>query len=314
MRRLFTFGCSFTRYKWPTWADIVGTGFDLHQNWGLRGAGNNYIANSVIECDLTQKFTSDDTVIVQWSSVTREDRYVNGSWIVAGNVLGSEQPIYDRKFVDKMIDIRGCYVRDLAFITMIKKYLKNCGVNAVYISMSDLDDPDLQETYQTLSREITDKKSDILDLLLHHRDSIREIRSSITRVIFDNNWDSREWINPGSPDFQNAQLKYESCAGEAWPSFIDFIHNRFDKLSQAIHDEIFDTTRWNWAPWTQRLKRCDPHPTPLEHLEYVDKILSEFKITESVRSIITDAEHQVRSFRETQDWVDQLGVQYPARW
>jgi len=36
-RRLFAFGCSFTQYKWPTWADILGKSFDLSYNLGKSG-------------------------------------------------------------------------------------------------------------------------------------------------------------------------------------------------------------------------------------------------------------------------------------
>jgi len=49
MTRLFTLGCSFTAYHYPTWADIAGTAFDCFENWGKPNSGNNYILNSLIE-------------------------------------------------------------------------------------------------------------------------------------------------------------------------------------------------------------------------------------------------------------------------
>ena len=34
--RLFTFGCSYTRYNWPTWADIIADDLQIpFQNWGV---------------------------------------------------------------------------------------------------------------------------------------------------------------------------------------------------------------------------------------------------------------------------------------
>ena len=50
MSRLFTFGCSFTHWSWPTWADILGREFDEYENWGQRGGGNVFIFHSLIEC------------------------------------------------------------------------------------------------------------------------------------------------------------------------------------------------------------------------------------------------------------------------
>jgi hypothetical protein len=46
MSRLFTFGCSFTNYRWSTWADCLAPEFDYFENWGQSGGGNHYIFNS----------------------------------------------------------------------------------------------------------------------------------------------------------------------------------------------------------------------------------------------------------------------------
>ena len=33
MKRLFTFGCSYTIWAWPTWADYIGVNFDFSQTY-----------------------------------------------------------------------------------------------------------------------------------------------------------------------------------------------------------------------------------------------------------------------------------------
>jgi len=43
MSRLFTFGCSYTNYRWSTWADCLAPEFDYFENWGQSGGGNHYI-------------------------------------------------------------------------------------------------------------------------------------------------------------------------------------------------------------------------------------------------------------------------------
>ena len=73
MKRLFAFGCSFTMYAWPTYADFLGMEFDHYENWGFPGLGNRAIAQRIAECNAKNKFTKDDTVVVQWTTHTRHD-------------------------------------------------------------------------------------------------------------------------------------------------------------------------------------------------------------------------------------------------
>ena len=99
--RLFTFGCSFTRYLWPTWADIIN--FDLntqYYNWGVCGIGNVSILHKMIECDLKHKFNADDTILVNWSSWTREDRLAaNGEWMCGGNIFNNVN--FNKSFINQ---------------------------------------------------------------------------------------------------------------------------------------------------------------------------------------------------------------------
>ena len=87
LKRLYTFGCSFTSYKWPTWADFIGQSFDVYENWGAPGAGNYYIASKVYECHQMNQLTKNDTVLVMLSSFTRFDYIApNSEHIISGNI------------------------------------------------------------------------------------------------------------------------------------------------------------------------------------------------------------------------------------
>ena len=56
--RLFTFGCSFTSYHWPTWANILAYDYDIPlYNYGLNGAGNQFIFNMLMQADSFNNFT-----------------------------------------------------------------------------------------------------------------------------------------------------------------------------------------------------------------------------------------------------------------
>ena len=80
--RIFAFGCSLTQYFYPTWADILIHQYKLKgyegSNWAKSGAGNMYINMRLWEANTIHKFTKDDIILLQWSSMFREDRYHMG--------------------------------------------------------------------------------------------------------------------------------------------------------------------------------------------------------------------------------------------
>lgn len=98
--RIFTFGCSYTKWPWPTWADIIRLDTELEvYNLGIGGLGNVGIMHRMVECDLTHKFTDNDLILVVWSSWTREDRFSNDEWVALGNVFNND--VYDNNFIKK---------------------------------------------------------------------------------------------------------------------------------------------------------------------------------------------------------------------
>ena len=99
MKRLITFGCSFTDYSWPTWSDIIAEDLGCeYENWAMGGGGNQQIARRALY-RMTRGFERDDTVMIQWSSITREDRWLNNRWICEGSVASS--PTYKDDFLSK---------------------------------------------------------------------------------------------------------------------------------------------------------------------------------------------------------------------
>jgi len=73
MKRLFVFGCSYTSWMTPTWADFLATGYDHFENWAIEGIGNRAIVERLSECLLSRNIGKDDTVVVQWTEPHRED-------------------------------------------------------------------------------------------------------------------------------------------------------------------------------------------------------------------------------------------------
>lgn len=109
-RRLFTFGCSFTNYKWQTWADIIGTQFSEFQNWGKSGAGNFFISSSLYECHSIHKITKDDVVLIMFSSIDRFD-FINqkSDFETSGSIYGENHSLYGDFVFNKWSEESGLY-------------------------------------------------------------------------------------------------------------------------------------------------------------------------------------------------------------
>ena len=134
-KRLFTFGCSFSNYNWGgMWPEIVAYDLNIpYYNYGLCGCGNQYMACMLMQADIFYKFNSDDLVIVQWTNVCREDRYVWGEWLTPGNIF--TQNVYDDRYVKKWADPEGYLLRDLTSIQFVDTFLASKECQYHFLSM-----------------------------------------------------------------------------------------------------------------------------------------------------------------------------------
>lgn len=274
MSRLFAFGCSFTSWRWPTWADILGQEFDYYENWGKPGAGNHYIFNSLNECIANNTLVPGDTVIIMWTNVMREDRYINNTWEVSGNInTVNINKLYDKSFVRKYIDERGTLIRDLAYVNAAKHILENLGVNYIFLSMVPLTNSDMF---------IVKNADSINDVIVAYKSVLDTIRPSIYEKIFNFNWYSRPFTSKKTI-VETIKTYYNSIAGADWPSFNKFQKQDFTGVNQEIINEL-DNFKWGFKQIDDDLIRRDPHPTPAEHLEYLDIIIPEIKISDKTRA------------------------------
>lgn len=138
IKRLFTFGCSFTKYHWSCWPEIIAEELNIPvYNYGESGAGNQFISNMISQADQKHKFDTDDLVMVCWSNVCREDRWNNGQWFTPGNIY--TQNIYDDEYVKKWADPLGYLIRDSSTISLCKGYLQSKNCQYHFFSICDLD-------------------------------------------------------------------------------------------------------------------------------------------------------------------------------
>jgi hypothetical protein len=133
-RHVWCFGCSFTSYAWPTWADLLKKKFDNVSNLGMLGAGNVYIFNKIMEKYTQGHITEDDLVMVCWSGHYRLDMRFKNRWHTPGNLL--TQDTYPMDFVKEYCDPQYFLERDLYLVYAINQIFKNRIIN---FSMADID-------------------------------------------------------------------------------------------------------------------------------------------------------------------------------
>lgn len=172
MNRLFVFGCSFTNWCWPTWADLLGLNYENYENWGRPGIGNRAIAEKISECHVKNNFTKDDTIIIQWTSYTRYDWYKDiieeGENEVVGWEVHQHSSYYKkyRPFFEKIYSERAYVMHSLNIMCLIKEFLSAIGCKWYMTSLSDIrnlgydslfydryDDKQHQKTVKTLKEE-----------------------------------------------------------------------------------------------------------------------------------------------------------------
>jgi hypothetical protein len=266
-KRLFTFGCSFTRYIWPTWADILSLNYDVSQNWGKVGAGNHFILYSLVESIQRNKICKNDTVAIMFTSVAREDRWVRGKWLTPGSVYHSS---LDSEYIKNFTDPDGFVITNNAVIESIVRILQ--GIGCEYHLMSTIPIKTIDDSCLKKMLLLDNKIQKQIEII--YSDSLKQIKPSVYEVIFKCDFDSRNHIL--IPVAKKSGIKifkkqYQACIGKNWPSFEEFMLDKLDNVDSDVVREI--DKQFDFFSWRDRLntKRQDPHPTPLEHYEYLDK-------------------------------------------
>ena len=157
--RLFVFGCSFTMYAWPTYADFLGYEFDHYENWGFPGLGNRAIAERVAECHIKNNITKDDTVLVQWSTHTRNDWHTFRTvefkgkrgdairntdeigWKTKGSIFNymNREICYDDKWIETFWDEHSYFMHGQNAIILTTGLLESIGCTYRMLSIGEME-------------------------------------------------------------------------------------------------------------------------------------------------------------------------------
>lgn len=219
MKRLFTFGCSYTNYGWPTWADLLGLEFDYFENWGLAGIGCRAIQERIVECHIRNQFKPGDTVIVQWSSHLRNDFHnTNNSmpdrikgWRTYGSVFNhANHDLYSNRWLDIFFNEKSFIMHSLNAIAISQQFLENLGVTWYMSSIGEWyklgSDLDLITSKTEVSSSIESLWDTYPDLTMY--------RDKIWKQYVDH------WLEPHAIDASNYPDMYwwfsETPQGNMW--------------------------------------------------------------------------------------------------
>lgn len=274
MGRLFTFGCSFTNYHWPTWADIVAQDFKYHENWGRIGAGNKFIYFSLVECHQRKNITKDDTVMIMWTSQAREDRYIKNKWYTPGVVYDN----YDEHFLENFVDADGYLLDTLTYIQSAVNLLQSIGCKYELFTMLPLDISTCFDGRHWLDRFIQKLNPDTVDKMINlYKIALEQIKPSIWQTVFDCDWHSRDDNVMIIKDMHKTKdilyKNYLENATQDWPTFEDFFNDTMSDTPPHIIKEI--DKQFNFIEVRNKVKhiiRPDNHPTPIEYLEYLNTV------------------------------------------
>jgi hypothetical protein len=219
-KRIFAFGCSFTSYIYPTWADIIYKSMspDVEfYNFGKSGGGNVFIANRITEANRKYKFTETDLVVVMWSTHARIDFFkTEGRWKTPGNIYS--QGMLSEHSVRELEDLNWFLLRDLSMIDLTTSYLNNLPCGSIKLMSVPADYESRYKNDVLLDKNLTT--------------SIIETYSDILK----------EYPNPSLYEFMNykwsASIKYKHHQHPEQDVFIDYHPTPVDYANYLIRCNV----------------------------------------------------------------------------
>ena len=268
--RLFTFGCSLTKYHYPTWADILGKHWQHYENWGAPGGGNQFIFNSVIECDQRNQLNESDTVLILWSALSRHDCYQFGHWSHMHDAFPDRYSptSYNCPVGQEIFTYASAYI--------LHQYLKSKNVK-----------------FKSMRWNYWDNDSEVVNLY-------QTTYNEIEKVDFVLNQDRYPHTACHNNDLKKRQeLLYERLAGESWPSLPEILSGNYQITDNFIQQEI-DNFLIHLKLENKRIDQklfkkdgLDKHPLPSNHLAVVKKTFPDITISPETYEWINQIESQL---------------------
>lgn len=243
MKRLFVFGCSYSNYAYPTWADMISVNFDEYYNYGRAGACNAYIMNKVVGADNDIGFKrATDTVIVMLTGLGRFSYLPrNEGWRTPGDLFNYNENTKDpitTEFYNNMWSDNWAVVQSWIAAKAIKKILMSQKIKH-HIVMG-VDNESYINGSADIDSEVFKRAVDIYNLLDH--------KTTLDKWKWANNYyDSEWWDDRQSNDGHPSMDVYMNYAKEFFPQytsrnsykFLKYWRRHFDHRSQSDMGQTF---------------------------------------------------------------------------
>ena len=222
VKRLFAFGCSFTRWLWTGWPEIVANHLDVpHWNFGIGGGGNQFMFTRLSQARQAYNIGPDDLVIICWTNFSREDRWCEriNSWELVGNIYHSNG-VWDEKWIKRWANSTHYAIRDLSIINMTRTCFNTWGCQYHFLSMCDLLD-NIDENY---GHHVPEPEQQVLTNL--YKSDIDSILPSYYQVLWNNDLGKNKFrveqrdIHPMFGDGHPSPMEHLRYFAYHWPEMM----------------------------------------------------------------------------------------------
>ena len=244
--RLITIGCSFTRYRWATWADVLAQDMSDAEfiNLGKCGAGNSYIQTMLSQAKRKLSLTDKDLVGICWSTFYREDKFIKGEWRTPGNIFNIGYDTFSEEYYENHVDIEGMTMRDCAIIDTVTQSLKQEEFDCFGLMGVGLNG---QSYYAGLPPEETF----VLQNLYNDLDTIQPCLWTYNECKWPIHYKYKSThdgsmfqdYHPSSPIYRNWLKHIGFPLGEDSKNYAEFCD---DIMNQTTLQEVFEDPAWPW--------------------------------------------------------------------
>jgi hypothetical protein len=264
---IYTLGCSFTKWYWPTWSDWLDKYQGPVTNWAYNGNGNNHIYWVLL--DRIDQITTDDHIMIMWSGSSRLTQWYDQEWIDQYDAEGFFPKTDGKLWFTENTPWLGMYKvhpdHDVSlsqmiignFQTILQTQLLLDSIGCKY-TMMFWQNPwmDVRPNYKPKFSYTWDKSNSITKQEIENAYKITEIRP-VQNVLNKIKWNNFVEVptDPFDPTTFNGLWEY-------------FLSNKEYSMLKNIHDN---------------------HPVALVHHDYlIEKILKNDKLTSKYRSMAKD--------------------------
>lgn len=243
--RFFVFGCSFTGYRWASWADLIAHSMPQarYYNTARSGAGQLYIQAQLSQHINHYNIGKDDLVAIMWSTFYREDRYkyhkADQNWSTPGNIFTAQHEI-PQEYVDEYVCTRGMFVRDLAVIDNTLRMLEHSEFDSFAMMSVGLKN---QNWTAGLSPENGPPLDDIIDL---YSKLGQKMMLPLLETQFLDGWDTcyKYWSDGMNGEFMDYHPSVEQYAEYLYKlGFV--LPERTKEYVQQEHNRMLQVTHIN---------------------------------------------------------------------